>query len=130
MKEDADNDRSEQRIADRERDEARDGKGDQIGGHRRHLLNKLKARQIALSRAIISGANPIPRNARDRSGCGDNCRATDRPVRADRPISIERATSGRDARVKGRTATRAIDAKTWMGVPLCGSPSDQEYLGK
>jgi hypothetical protein len=31
----------------------------------------------------------------------------------------------RGARVKGWTAMRAIDAKHVVGVPLCGSPPDQ-----
>ena len=50
--------------------------------------------------ATISGANPIPRNARGRSGSGVNRRATDRPVRAGRPILLARAIA-RDARMKG-----------------------------
>jgi hypothetical protein len=80
--------------------------------------------------AIVSGANPIPRHARDRSGSGDIGRATDQPVRADRPILIERAryrTQRSDAGVDGNARDRR---KAAVGVPLCGSPSDQECLGE
>jgi len=80
--------------------------------------------------AIVSGANPIPRHARDRSGSGDIGRATDQPVRADRPILIERAryrTQRSDAGVDGDARDRR---KAAVGVPLCGSPSDQECLGE